>query len=219
MPNTANEQSSRQPLKLAVLVTGGGRSMVNIAGHIERGRLDAGIVTVISSRPGVGAIERAGELQLPTHVVPRKRYPDTQCFSSAIWEIIRDSDANLVCLAGFMSLLDIPDDFAHRVVNIHPALLPAFGGPGMYGHHVHEAVLASGCKITGCTVHYCDQTYDTGPIIVQRPCEVREDDTPDTLAARVFEQECVAYPQALQLIAQGRVRFEGRRVRITGQSG
>jgi phosphoribosylglycinamide formyltransferase 1 len=99
-------------------------------------------------------------------------------------------------------------------MNIHPALIPAFCGKGYYGHHVHEAVLAAGVKITGCTVHFCDNQYDHGPIILQRPVPVVDDDTTDSLAARVFEQECQAYPEAIQLFAEGRLRIEGRRVRI-----
>ncbi len=207
------------PLKLAVLISGGGRTMQNIAEAIARGELDAKINLVVASNdtPGGAAakgIERAHALKLPTMVVPRKSYATVADFSQHLFGLVRDANCNMVALAGWLSLLEIPDDFAHRVVNIHPALLPAFGGKGMWGHHVHQAVLAAGCKVTGCTVHFCDQTYDTGPIIAQRTCEVSEDDTPDTLAARVFEQECIAYPHALQLIARGRVTIDGRRTRI-----
>jgi phosphoribosylglycinamide formyltransferase-1 len=120
----------------------------------------------------------------------------------------------LVCLAGFLQLISIPEDFQGRVMNIHPALIPAFCGKGFYGHHVHEAVLAYGVKITGCTVHFCDNQYDHGPIILQRAVPVLDDDTPDSLAARVFQQECEAYPEAIRLFAEGRLRIEGRRVRI-----
>jgi folate-dependent phosphoribosylglycinamide formyltransferase PurN len=116
--------------------------------------------------------------------------------------------ADLVCLAGFLFLWRIPEPFIGRVINIHPALLPEFGGKGMYGHHVHEAVLTAGRKESGCTVHFCDNQYDHGPIILQRRVPVLPGDTPDILAARVFEQECIAYPQAVQLIAEGRVRLE-----------
>jgi phosphoribosylglycinamide formyltransferase-1 len=228
-------------LQLAVLISGSGRTMQNIAEAIARGELDATIKLVVASNDTAAAkgIERAHALKLPTMVVPRKSYASVADFSQHLFGLVRDAGCNpskagtgaesgrdsggggggpsggLVALAGWLSLLDIPDDFAHRVVNIHPALLPAFGGQGMWGHHVHEAVLAAGCKVTGCTVHYCDQTYDTGPIIAQRTCPVLEDDTPDTLAARVFEEECIAYPQALQWIAQDRVKIDGRRTRIT----
>src|SRR5207245_9770922 len=122
-----------------------------------------------------------------------------------------------VCMAGFMQLSTIPDDFMGRVMNIHPALIPAFCGKGMYGEHVHEAVLGYGAKITGCTVHFADNQYDHGPIILQRAVPVMNDDTPQTLAARVFAQECEAYPEAIRLFAEGRLRIDGRRVRITGE--
>jgi phosphoribosylglycinamide formyltransferase-1 len=111
-------------------------------------------------------------------------------------------------LAGYLRRLSIPASLKWKIVNIHPALLPSFGGAGMYGERVHQAVLDAGCKVSGCTVHLCDDEYDRGPIIVQRTCEVREDDTAQTLAARVFEQECLAYPEALRLLMDGRVRIE-----------
>src|SRR5262249_33961279 len=105
-----------------------------------------------------------------------------------------------------------------RVMNIHPALLPCFGGKGMFGHHVHEAVLAHGCKVSGCTVHFVDADYDAGPIIIQRTCVVAEDDSPETLAARVFEEEKIAYPQAIGLFASGRLKIVGRRVQVSPAS-
>jgi folate-dependent phosphoribosylglycinamide formyltransferase PurN len=127
---------------------------------------------------------------------------------------VRSFAPDLVCFAGWLHLLPIADDFRLKVLNIHPSLLPAFGGKGMYGHRVHEAVLAYGAKVSGCTVHYADDTYDTGPILVQKCVPVEEGDDPDTLAARVFTAECEAYPEAIRLIAAGRVRVEGRRVVI-----
>ncbi len=202
------------PLRLAVLISGGGRTLENVATAIARGELNATIALVISSRPGVKGLERAAKLNLPTVVVARKEFADTEAFSAAIWQHIRTANAQLVCLAGFLSLITIPPDFKGRVINVHPALLPAFGGKGMYGHHVHEAVIAAGCKLSGCTVHFADDTYDTGPIIAQRACAVAEDDTPDTLAARVFEEECLAYTQALRVLCDGRAIVHGRRVRI-----
>lgn len=203
-------------LKLATLISGSGRTMQNLAHAIARGELDASIKLVIASNDTAAApgIQRAHEHKLPCMVVPRKQFADVADFSRHVFGLVRDAGCSHVALCGWLSLLQIPDDFAHRVVNIHPALLPAFGGQGMWGHHVHQAVLDAGCKVSGCTVHYCDQTYDTGPILVQRTCPVEEGDTPDILAARVFEQECLAYPQALQLLAQGRVTVEGRVTRI-----
>jgi len=203
-----------RPLRIAGLASGGGRTLVNLAEHIAAGSLDAQIVTAIASNESAERKMRGRGLDLPVQVADRKAFEDVDAFSDALFEMIREADAELVCLCGFLCLIRIPDDFAQRVINIHPALLPAFGGQGMYGHHVHEAVLAHGCKVSGCTVHFADQTYDTGPIIVQRCVPVHEDDTPDKLAARVFEQECIAYPEAVQRIAEGRVRIEGQRTVI-----
>jgi phosphoribosylglycinamide formyltransferase-1 len=117
-------------------------------------------------------------------------------------------------MAGFLQLLDIPPDFEHRVMNIHPALIPAFCGKGYHGAHVHRAVLEAGVKVSGCTVHFADNQYDHGPIILQQVVPVKDDDTPESLAARVFEAECTAYPEAIRLFAEGRLEVQGRRVRV-----
>jgi formyltetrahydrofolate-dependent phosphoribosylglycinamide formyltransferase len=198
------------PVRLAVLLSGGGTTLANLAAKIGAGELDAEVAIAISSNRKAYDKIAARELGIPTHLVARKDHADTEAFSEAIFRIVRDADVDLVCLAGFLSLLSIPDDFAYRVLNIHPALLPAFGGKGMYSHHVHEAVLAAGCKVSGCTVHFADQTYDTGPILVQRSCPVELGDTPDTLAARVFEQECLAYPEAIRLLSANSLEVDGR---------
>jgi folate-dependent phosphoribosylglycinamide formyltransferase PurN len=151
--------------------------------------------------------------------VNRKEAGSREEFSRRIFDLCRQAQADLVCMAGFLQLITIPEDFLGRVMNIHPALIPAFCGQGYYGHHVHEAVLAYGAKITGCTVHFADNEYDHGPIILQRAVPVLDDDTPDTLAGRVFEQECEAYPEAICLFAEGRLKIGDRRVRIlTGQT-
>ena len=176
--------------------------MVNLAQAIARGELDARIALVIASRPDATGIEKARSLGLPVHIVSRKEYTSVEEFSDAVWSQVRLANVDLVCLAGFLSLLRIPRDFDGRVINIHPALLPRYGGKGMYGHHVHEAVLATGEKESGCTVHVCDNEYDRGEILIQRRCPVLPGDTPDTLAARVFEQECLAYPEAIRAIQQ-----------------
>jgi folate-dependent phosphoribosylglycinamide formyltransferase PurN len=126
---------------------------------------------------------------------------------------------DLIAMAGFMCLFRMPDKFIGRAMNIHPALIPAFCGKGMYGRLVHEKVIESGCKITGCTVHFADNEYDHGPIILQKRVPVLDDDTPDSLADRVFQQECEAYPEAIQLFAEDRLRIEGRRVRILPKKG
>lgn len=203
-----------EPIRLAVLISGGGTTLLNLAQKIEAGELAAELAVAVCSNQAAYDKLTAHGLSLPVHLVSRKDHADTAAFSETVFNLVQDADTDLVCLAGFLCLLSIPDDFIHRVLNIHPALLPAFGGKGMYGRHVHETVLAAGCKVTGCTVHFADQTYDTGPILVQRTCPVLDSDTPDTLAARVFEQECLAYPEAIKLIAQGRVTVDGRIARV-----
>ena len=137
-------------------------------------------------------------------------------FTDDVWSAVRAFAPDLVCFAGWLHLLPIPADFRHRVLNIHPALLPAFGGKGMYGRHVHEAVLAAGAKVSGCTVHFADDSYDTGPILVQKCVPVKEGDDAEHWPRRVFAAECEAYPEAISLLASGRVRVEGRRVVISG---
>ena len=203
-------------VRLGVLLSGGGRTLENILKHIRTGTLKslAEVALTIASRPGIRGIEIAEAAGVPTHVIHRKEFPSAQGYSDAMVKRLDEAKADLVCLAGFLSYWIIPDRYLGRVMNIHPALLPSFGGEGMYGHHVHEAVLARGCKVSGCTVHFVNNTYDDGPIVLQRAVPVRAEDTPDALAARVFEQECIAYPEAIRLAAEGRLRLEGRTVYI-----
>jgi formyltetrahydrofolate-dependent phosphoribosylglycinamide formyltransferase len=164
-------------------------------------------------------LERARKAELKIAVVDRCGFAICSDFSRRVFDLMDEAKVDLVCMAGWLCLLDLPQRYQGRVMNIHPALLPSFGGRGMYGRKVHEAVLAHGCKISGCTVHFVDGAYDTGPIIIQRACPVLEDDTPESLAHRVFEEEKIAYPQAIQLFQQGRLRIEGRRVRIIPSTG
>lgn len=192
-------------LRLGVLLSGSGRTMVNIQQQIAAGRLNAEIVLVISSRPDVAGNDRARELGLEPVIIRRKEFSTVEDFSGRIARELDAAKVDLVIQAGWLCLWHIPPQYENRVMNIHPALLPSFGGQGMWGHHVHEAVLKAGCKVSGCTVHFCTNEYDAGPIIVQRGCAVRDDDTPDTLAARVFEQECLAYPEAIALFSEGRL--------------
>lgn len=206
--------SSGRPLRLGVLLSGGGRTMLNILEEILQQRLNAEIVSVISSRSTVAGVKRAQDAGLDVEVIRKKDYPDIDAFSGRLEAQLDAAQVDLVIQAGWLCLWKIPDGYESRVMNIHPALLPSFGGQGMWGHHVHEAVLATGCKVSGCTVHFCTNEYDRGPIIVQRTCPVLDDDTPDTLAARVFEQECIAYPEAVKCFAEGRLRVEGHKVRI-----
>ena len=192
----------RDPIRLAVLISGGGTTLQNLIDRIADGRLAARIVGVVSSRKDAFGIERAKAAVLPV-VVVEKGEPER------VWEAVRGFAPDLVCLAGWLNLLPIPDDFRHRVLNIHPALLPAFGGKGMYGQRVHEAAIAAGVKVSGCTVHFADNTYDTGPILVQKCVPVHDGDSPESLAVRVFAAECDAYPEAIRLVAEKRVRIEG----------
>ncbi len=188
--------------------------MVNLAERIRGGDLDAEIVGVIASNPRAAGLDRAAAVGLPTEVVNRRAYHTASAFADAIWSRIRERGADLVALAGFLSLLPIPDAYYGRVMNVHPALLPSFGGQGMYGRRVHEAVLAAGCKVSGCTVHFADNAYDRGPIITQRCCRVEEGDTPETLAERVQAEERIAYPDAIRLFQEDRLRIDGGVVRV-----
>jgi phosphoribosylglycinamide formyltransferase-1 len=202
--------SPKGPLRLAVLISGGGRTLLNLHRRIQDGSLRAAIATVVSSRGDGAAVTRARSAGLPTVVIERRGLtPDV--FQRELTQAVAGVD--LVCMAGFLSLWRIPDEFYGRAINIHPALLPEFGGAGMYGRRVHEAVLAAGKTVSGCTVHFCDNQYDHGPIILQRTVPVLPDDTADTLAARVFEQECIAYPEAIRLFADGRIRLHAGSVR------
>jgi phosphoribosylglycinamide formyltransferase-1 len=210
----APTEQNRKPVRLGVLISGGGRTLLNILEQIKQGRLNAEVAVVISSRSTVAGVERARNAGLDVKIIRKKDYRDVEEFSKRIEEELAAANVDLVVQGGWLCFWKIPARYENRVMNIHPALLPSFGGQGMWGHHVHEAVLAAGCKVSGCTVHFCTNEYDEGPIIVQRACEVKDDDTADTLAARVFEQECIAYPQAIKLFAEGRILVQNGTVKI-----
>ncbi len=201
-------QHKGKPTRLGILLSGGGRTMVNLHNKIETGQLNAEIVLVISSRAAVKGVERARNIGLEPEIIRRNDFDDVDSFSNRIFEELKKTKVDLVVQAGWLCLWKIPKEYDNRVMNIHPALLPSFGGQGMWGHHVHEAVLKAGCKVSGCTVHFCTNEYDVGPIIVQRSCEVKDDDDADSLAARVFEQECIAYPEAIRLFCDNRLTVE-----------
>lgn len=198
-------------IRLAVLLSAGGTTLQNLIDRIAAKTLDASIVNVISSRPGVYGLVRAEQAGLPHQVVPRKGISREQ-FGENMYRALRLLQPDLVCLAGFLEFLPIPDDFTHRVMNIHPSLIPAFSGKGFYGHYVHQAALDAGVKITGCTVHFADNEFDHGPIILQKTVPVHDDDNAETLAQRVFTAECEAYPEAIKLFADGKIVVQGRRV-------
>jgi formyltetrahydrofolate-dependent phosphoribosylglycinamide formyltransferase len=206
--------STQPPIRIAVLLSKAGTSLQNFMDRIADGRLNAQIVAVVSNNKEAFGLERARQAKIPAFAIDRKEAGSVAEFSRRLFAPCKEAKAELVCLAGFLQLLEVPDDLAGRVMNIHPALIPAFCGKGFYGHHVHEAVITSGAKVSGCTVHFVDNQYDHGPIILQRPVPVQDDDTPDALAARVFALECETYPEAIRLFAQQRLKIEGRRVRI-----
>jgi formyltetrahydrofolate-dependent phosphoribosylglycinamide formyltransferase len=201
-------------IRLAVLLSAGGTTMQNLIDRIAAGRLKAQIVQVVSSSAEVYGNERARKAGLPLALVSRKEVGSREEFSRRIFEHCRQAKAELVCMAGFLQLVTVPEDFLGRVMNIHPALIPAFCGKGYYGHHVHEAVLAYGAKVSGCTVHFADNEYDHGPIILQKTVPVLDNDDAESLAQRVYEQECEAYPEAIRLFAEGRLKIAGRRVLV-----
>jgi len=201
-------------VRLAVLLSGNGTTLQNFIERIEAGRLDARVVLVISSRPDAFGLSRAQTAGIPTAVVSRKEHPDVNAFNDALHAELERQKPDLILLAGFLSPFQLRGKYGGRVMNVHPALIPAFSGKGFYGHRVHEAVIESGVRISGCTVHFADDDYDHGPIILQRTVPVLDDDTPDTLAARVQLAEQDAYPEAVSLFAAGRLEIAGRRVRI-----
>ncbi len=206
--------SPKAPLRVAVLISGGGTTLRNLLDKIAAGALDVQVALVVSSNPKAAGLKFAAQADVPAETIPPGRFADETAFSQAVFDACRAAAVDLVVMGGFLKHVVIPADFENRVVNIHPALIPAFCGHGFYGHRVHEAVLAAGVQESGCTVHFVDNLYDHGPIILQRRVPVLAGDTPDTLAARVFAAECEAYPEALRLIAAGRVRVEGNAVRI-----
>ena len=186
------------PLNIAVLLSGSGRTLQNLIDERAAGRLDIDIRLVVASKPNLGGTERAARAGLWHQVVDRTSCGDVQEFSSRIFALCDEARVDLICLAGWLNLLTIPPRYAGKIINIHPSLLPSFGGKGMYGHKVHQAVIDHGCKISGCTVHFVDATYDTGPVILQRTCPVLEGDTADDLAHRVFVEEKIAYPEGIR---------------------
>jgi len=201
---------------LAVLLSGNGSSLENLFEHIEQHGLPAEIAVVISSKVDAFGLERARRHGVPAVAVPRKQHPDVDDFNDALHRELDAHDVDLVALLGFLSPFQLRGRYEGRALNVHPSLIPAFAGKGFYGARVHRAVLDAGVKLSGATVHLVDEAYDEGPIVCQEAVPVREGDTVDTLAARVIEAERRLVPQAIRLIAEGRVEIEGGRTRITG---
>lgn len=201
-------------LPVAVLISGGGTTLHNLIQRMAAGHLDVSIRLVVSSSAKAGGLRFAAEGDIPARVIRPDAFDSQETFSAAIFQACRDAGVQLVVMGGFLKHVLVPPDFLNRVTNIHPALIPAFCGHGYFGPHVHQSVLDYGAKVSGCTVHFADNEYDHGPIILQRVVPVLDDDDAHSLAARVFAAECEAYPQALQWIAEGRVHVVGRRVRV-----
>lgn len=202
--------------KIGVLVSGGGTNLQAIIDGVENGSIQARIGVVVSNKEGVYALKRAADHGISSVVIDHRAYSSCVDFSRAILACLNRYSIDLVCLAGFMRILDrvLINSYLYRILNIHPALLPAFGGKGMYGHHVHEAVIASGAKYSGATVHFVTPETDAGPIIAQGIVPVADDDTPDSLAAKVLKIEHQIYPQAINLVLEEKLEIEGYRTRI-----
>lgn len=200
-------------LRLGVLLSGSGTSLENLLQRIDKGELDAEVCLVLSTKPAAAGLERARRRGLPTEVVDRRDLPDEAAFNEALHAVLDRYAPDLLVLAGFLSRFELRG-YAGRAINVHPALVPAFSGKGFYGERVHRAVLESGVKLTGATVHFCDDEYDTGPVILQKAVPVEEDDDVQSLRERVMEAERELLPRAIELFGEGRLHIEGRRVRI-----
>ena len=205
-------------LKIGALVSGGGTNLQAIIDKLESGYIkDCGIVTVVSSRPGAYALERARKHNIPAVCIPRRDFGSVDDYDKALIEHLEKYDVDLVVLAGFLSILGetFIKRFRNRIINVHPALIPSFCGKGFYGIIPHVKALEYGVKVTGATVHFVELEADAGPIILQKAVYIKEDDTPETLQKRVMEEaEWEILPEAIKLFAEGRLVIEGRRVRI-----
>jgi len=209
-----NADPTRTRFPIAVLISGGGTTLKNLLTHISEHALPIDIALVISSARDAKGLRYAEEAGIKTQVIRLQDQGSNEEFGDQIFQACRDQGVQLVVMGGFLKFVPIPADFENRVINIHPGLIPAFCGKGFYGLRVHQAVLDYGAKVSGCTVHFVDNQYDHGPIILQRVADVRDDDTAESLQRRVFALECEAFPEAIRLIAAGRVRVVNRHVRI-----
>ena len=208
-----------EPLKIAVLASGEGTNLQAIIDAIKEGRLKAEIRAVVSNNSGSGALRRARKEGLFGFHLSQKQFAAPEDFDEKLLQILQERGVELVCLAGYMKLLSpkVISAYRNRILNIHPALLPSFGGRGMYGQRVHQAVIEYGVKLTGVTVHIVDEKYDHGPIVLQSAVPVLEEDDAESLSQRVLQVEHQLYPAAIALFAQGKVKVEGRKVRIAGR--
>jgi phosphoribosylglycinamide formyltransferase 1 len=204
-----------QRIRIGVLASGGGTNLQSIIDACERGEIDGDVAVVISNVPDALAIERARKHRIDAYSFPHQGVTREQHEADVI-ECLEQHKVNLVCLAGYLRMLTpvFINKYAGRLMNTHPALLPAFGGKGMHGLKVHQAVLDYGCKVSGCTIHFVTLEVDGGPIILQKSVPVQEGDTPEILQERVLKEEHKLFPRAIQLFAQGKLKIDGRRVRI-----
>ncbi len=203
MPNSFN---------LTILISGSGTTLKNLIDARAAGRFEADIVQVISSNPNVAGNEFALQHGIPLTVLSRNSFASADSYSEAIFDVCRIAETDLVVMAGFLKRVIIPQVYENRVINIHPSLIPAFSGKGFYGRRVHAAVLEYGCKVTGCTVHFVDNQYDHGPIIVQVPVCIESDDTVEVLQQRVFQTECRVYPGVIDQLVKKRISVRNRTV-------
>jgi len=202
----------RRVFKMVVLVSGRGTNLQAIIDAIKERKIDGKIVAVISNRKKAYALERAKREGIPTYYLPARKNETREEYDRRLNEIIEPLNPDLIVLAGFLRILSpwFVNKYRNKIINIHPALLPSFAG--LYGEHVHKAVLEYGCKVSGCTVHFVDDKVDHGPIIIQKCVEVKDDDTVESLAARVLEREHESLVEAIQLLSQGKIKIEGRKV-------
>jgi phosphoribosylglycinamide formyltransferase-1 len=206
--------SRERPLRVGVLLSGEGTSLENLFEQIDAGSVPAEVAVVVSSKEHAGGLGRAERRGVPAVAVPRRRHRDVTEFNDLIHEALEKHGVEFVALLGFLSPFELRGRYDGRCINTHPALIPAFSGKGMYGGHVYDAVFEKGVKVTGATVHFVDANYDEGPIILQEATPVREDDTVESLSARVQAIERRLVPEAIRLFAEGRLRIESGRVRI-----
>ena len=222
---TGNGNDAMQPtaarIRIAVMVSGQGRgsNMQAIIDGCKSGKINGDVTLVIGAKDDAPAMERAHSQSIATVSISPKQYESVEEYDDAVFHALQHANVDLICLAGYMRILGqkTVDAYRNKIMNVHPALIPSFCGKGMYGHHVHEAVIARGVKFSGATVHLVDEDYDNGPIILQRIVPVDQDDTPDSIAAKVLVEEHQAYTDAVSLFAQGRLRVVGRKVRILGE--
>ena len=205
-----------QPARLAVFASGGGSNLGAILEAIDRGEIDATVALVVADRLGIGALDRAAEREIETAVLSPADFDSAEDFGAALLGRLREANVSAIALAGYLKRIPegVVEAFRHRILNVHPSLLPAFGGAGMYGTRVHRAVMEHGCRVTGATVHLVDTDYDTGPIVLQEAVPILATDTVEDVAARVLWVEHWIFPQAVGLLVSGELSVDGRRVEI-----